>query len=494
MDDITGLADSEIRAGLRNETERLKDARDNRRFADEAFEEYPTRQEHTRHARIDYRRTSSIMKRVIQVLTANLYKANPTRQLSASPEATAWLERAYARNAMLPKWQEVDRLTHIGDLAAFQFAGDVDPDVPVRIHVWGADQLVWWLDPEDQTRVLGVATLDAFDNQRRLTLWTAEEKRVYLTSKSQGPTQTAGGTAYRLADAIANPYRDEDGAGVLPFSFAHYKFPATDFHQPGPGNALRRLNDYVNFDIDEVADAKRYMARPIGIASGVAPTWAPPAQIRPGMFLNLSDGGAPDAMGNGPEGSLSYLESSPGWIGESWDDLNRYIDHSLECHGVPPGTIRMSADAASGIALMAEQAPILARAESRRVPFAFYEADAARTCLRVAAAHLRESGADARLLDVALDDLSLSLRWPPLYVLLPGAERDASDEWRVQMGIASRIGLLMEREDLTRDQAVERLRQIAADAALATALGIAPAPAGAPPVQPETTADLDPGA
>jgi hypothetical protein len=490
MDPITEAADDEIRAGLRNETGRLKDARDNRRFADECFEEYPTRVEHSRHSRIDYRRTSSIMKRVIEILTANLYKANPTRQLSASPEASAWLERVYLRNAMLPKWQEVDRLTHVGDVAAFQFAGDEDPDVPVKVHVWGADQLAWWLDPDDQTRPVGVATLDAFDNQRRLTLWTEEERRVYLTSKSQGPTQTAGGTAYQLRQAGLNPYRDEDGRGVLPFSFAHYKFPATDFHQPGPGNALRRLNDYCNFDLDDIGDGKRYNSKPIGIASGVSPTWAPPAQIRPGMFLNLSEERVGDEMGNGPGGTLSYLEVDTSWIVANWDDLNRYIDHSLECHGVPPGTIRMSADAASGIAIMAEQAPILSRAESRRVPFAFYEQDAARTCLRVAAAHLRASGVDAGLLEAALDDLALSLRWPPLYVMLPGAERDASDEWRVAMGLASKIGLLMEREDLSREQAIERLRQIAADNAELEQLGLDPLPPGAVPAQPEPSAQL----
>ncbi len=111
-----------------------------------------------------------------------------------------------------------------------------------------------------------------------------------------------------------NPYRTAEGEGFLPFSFVHYKFPATDFHASGPGRRPARLNDYCNYDLDDIGDGKRYLSKPIGVARGVSPLWTPPAEIRPGIFLNLSEDQAGDQMGNGPEGNLEYLTASPGWI------------------------------------------------------------------------------------------------------------------------------------------------------------------------------------
>lgn len=474
--DILQDIHSEIRAGLENERDRLRDAHDNRRFADGCFEEYPTRPENSPHQRLDYRRTSMIMQRIIDVLTAHLYKASPTRQVDGNPLATEWLERVYRRNAMLPMWQEADRLSHVGDFCAFQFAGDEDPQAPVKVHLWGADQLCVWLDPDDQKRPLAVATLDRVDARRRLTLWSAEEKSIFMTKKVS-PNQTAGGTSYELVDQIENPYRKPDGEGVIPFSFVHYKFPATDFYTRGPGNHLRGVNEYCNFDLDDIGDGKRYLSKPIGVAEGVDEGWSPPSAVRPGMFINL-DTNTLDSMGNAVKPSLTYLTADSSWLGANWSDLNSYIDHSLEMAGVPPGTIRLSASASSGIQIVAEQLPLLALAEKRRTPFAFYESEAARIAILVGASHRRNNAATDLTLEAASHDFSLSLGWPNLFVPLPGPERNNDFDWLLEHGLTDKVEILMTREGITEDQAYERLQKVAERNKKLEAMGIEPNSSG----------------
>lgn len=483
---------SEIESGLKNESSRLQDSRDNRRFADGHFEEYPTRVENASGERADYRRTTRLFGRIADVLTQHLYKRPPTRTIANHPQATEWLRRLYRRRAVDAKWAEADRLTVIGDVAALQFAGSDDPASPLLCHLWPADQLVVWTDPDDPTEAEAVATLDFYDASRRLTLWTEETRATFVTPK-QGATQTQGGTAWRLVREEPNPYRTADGSeGLLPFAFAHFRFPTTDFWQGGPGNGLRRFNDHVNYRLDSSGDALRFSRFPIGVASGTDPSWTPPTQVKPGMFLRLP-GDPGDAAGNGQtQANLSYLTPPLGWVESDWMDLNSYIDRCLEDEGIPPGTIRLSNQATSGVQLIVEQAPLLAWAEARRVPFGRYEERAAKTAIAVAASHLRNNGRpDAMLEAAAADpDFALGMHWAPLYVQLPGPERDRTDEWRLEMGFASKLQLLMEREDLTREQALEQLRQVQADNAELLTLGVEP---GKPlPILPPPLAGNDP--
>jgi hypothetical protein len=57
------------------------------------------------------------------------------------------------------------------------------------------------------------------------------------------------------------------------------------------------------------------------------------------------------------------------------------------------------------------------------------------------------------------------LNWPSLYPRIPGQDADASDQFRLDHGLVSRTMLLMERETLTREEAEEKLAQIADDLA-----------------------------
>jgi hypothetical protein len=493
--------DDNIRGGFSvAERDRLADAFWNLRFSQAQFLEWEAREsggDTTRTAadtwdhmstsgsgsgeRPDYdvpstHRSTPLFRRVMHVMTANLYKAPLGRRL-ATPESTDWLNRVYQANAMSAKWQRADQLTFVGGFSAFQFAGHDDEQRPLRIHLWGPEQCVVYCDPDDQTEAAAVAVIDLYDGQRRLTLWT-EETVAYYATKKGGPYPADGSTAWTFQRKKDNPYRmpksaADQGRGILPFAFAHFNFPVQEFDTTGPGNNLRELNDAVNFGLNDLGDGIRYLAKPIGLAEGVDESWSPPAKILPGMFLNLPASSV-NAAGDGPVPTLRFVSPDLGFVDVVWNDLNKFIDHSLEMHGVPPSTIRMSLNAQSGVAILAEQSPLLTWAESRRRPFAHYEERAALVALQVGAAHLRNNNRDAGELEEVLGDPRLALTWPRMYVQLPGPEQRLEDDYRIQRGYSSKLSLLMEREDLTEDQAFERLEQVRKQNERLAAAGIDP--------------------
>ena len=122
------------------------------------------------------------MRRIVHVLTANLYKSSPTRQIAGEPAATELLERIYRRNAMLPMWQAADKLAHVGDLC--RSSSPARPTTPARC---GSTSRAPSSSSGGSTRrthrPMAVGTLDYRDNRRHLTLWTAESLRVYATDK-----------------------------------------------------------------------------------------------------------------------------------------------------------------------------------------------------------------------------------------------------------------------------------------------------------------------
>ena len=61
---------------------------------------------------------------------------------------------------------------------------------------------------------------------------------------------------------------------------------------------------------------------------------------------------------------------------------------------------------------------------------------------------------------------------------MPGPDRERADEWEMQVGIKSRIQVCMERYGLSRDSAIEHIKQVADDEA---ALKAAAAPRATPP-------------
>jgi hypothetical protein len=466
--------EKEIEAGLPNQIGRMRDAYDCLRYSMARFEEYPTRHKDMRYRSPSVRRTTRIFGRIVDILCMHLYKRQPVRKL-ADPVLSEWLETVYRRNYIWAKMRRLEQLTLIGGFAAIQLAGSTDPAVPIDMQVWGADQMAYWCHPDTPTKIDALATVDFYDNQRRLKLWTREEIVLYVTTK--GLIHPAfGSSAFKFRERKPNPYRNREGEGIIPFAFAHWTFPVQDFETNSPGINLKELNQGVNERLDNLGDSIYFNCRPIGVAQGVDDGWAPPAEIRPGDFLKLPADNV-DLGGNGPVPTLSYLMPDLSYVTVDWEDQAQFLDHTLEMWGIPPSLFRMNQSAVrSGAALITEQLPIMGWVEGRQPDWSFYEEDLAKRAIEVAESHLMNVGLtqDADILQAALDDWSFSLRWPTLFIQLPGPDRDRNDDWRLQHSQVSLIGILQERQDLTEQEALEFLQKVAQQNAQIAGLGIDP--------------------
>lgn len=413
------------------------------------------------------RRESRIMRRVVEVLSGLLYKDGPTRQLGGAKAASAWLERIYSEHAVDALLQEADALALVNEVAAIEVYGAVGEESlesPLGFNVWGADSLLVWLDPDNCRRPGAVGVLDEFDESRRLRLWTRDELRTYQTGKA-GLGRTAGGTAYRRSARRANPY------GILPFAFVHANYPARHFWSNGPGEYLRKLNYHINYRLSKIADDVIHN-RPIGVLRGTAAGWNFPSDRVAGEFTAIPTGA--DAAGAGPETRAEYIVCDLGYLGEDLKALQADLEHSLQMIGVPGSAIRMEqSGVASGVALVVEQIPLVEWAERRQRPFARYERQLARVTLTVASAHAESNaaagygdvgellGIDPAELRAALEDLRFNCRYPDLRAPMPGPQRDAADQFRLDSGLTCRVELLRERERLTEAEAKAKFRRIA---------------------------------
>src|SRR5208282_2415932 len=123
-------------------------------------------------------------------------------------------------------------------------------------------------------------------------------------------------------------------------------------------------------------------------------------------------------------------------------------------------------DATSGIALIIKSAPLLTRARQRRPIYQLAEMCLARKILTAAGNHYRQ----ADLVSQA-KTLELLLAWSEPRIPIPGPDRDQSDEWEMPVFIKSRVTVCMERYGLTRDQAVEHIKQVTEDETEAQEIG-----------------------
>jgi hypothetical protein len=457
--------DSEVKSGLENERERLNCAGKNADFFRGHFKAYATRPPDMTWEGARYKRESRIMEWLVSTLAGDLYAHGPARSIADHPEAAEWLNRVYKGSGIDALLQSADEWAAVGEVAAIQVIATEDPLRPVKHMLWPAHQMVCWEDPDDPLCPYAVAVIDRYDKQTRCRLWTAETKSTYLTDKLS-PFQTAGGTAFKLVETIDNPF------GLVPFAFVHYHYPTTEFWSGGPGDSFRELNDYVNFALTEVGDSLRYCSKPITIAKNVRAGWKPRTPVRPGDIWDVPSEGI-DVDGNGAEPSLDPLQWDLGFVGEYWGDIQSYLDHSMQCADVPPAAFRMIQDSArSGLSIVGERLPLVQRAERRQRPAGFYERDLARVTMAVGSAHLGANAVELRheglrvsaslLLECAADP-DLTLKWPSMKPKLSGPEADQSDTWKLENGLKSRTQILMEREDLTREEAEAHLVQVAKD-------------------------------
>jgi hypothetical protein len=397
--------------------------------------------------------TSSMTKRAIEVLGDHLYASGPSRKIEDSPAADEWLERAYADNHVDALWQNADKLSTLNGTAALQVAATGDPDRPIKVHLWERSEFEVWAEPGDPLKPFAVVVIDRLDEQTTYTIYTRLEVLVYRTKKL-ALGQTAGG---RVATFVPRESYAH-GYGVLPFAWAHDELPVRTFVGSGIGTSLRRANHAIDEALSDLANAIRFYGRPLGFTRNVAKDWRP--VIRPGSFNDLP-GRERTAGGPGTsEPEAFYLQAALDIAGIN-GAIVAYANSTFEEKGVPLSAVRLEqTGVVSGIAIVAEQAPLLTRAKKRQRPYGVYEHDLARVCLNVGGSYY-----DSPELAAAAADVHMTLTWAEPRIPIPGPDRDLEDQSELEMGLTSTVQILQRRRGLTREQAIGALEQIATDQA-----------------------------
>lgn len=468
----------EVEAGLPNEQGRLAEAIVNADYLAGDNEKYiPSRPAENW---IDFanrtKRTSQITRRVVEVLCDHLYNPGPSRTLAGSPEADAWLAQVYGDNHINALLYEADTASTLNHVSMIQVAATGDAARPITLTHWDSSQYAVYLDPDDCRRVQAVVTIDRYDEQTRYTLWTDDQLKVFTTQKL-GPGQTSGGRTARLESVEPNEY------GFLPFAFFHYSLPCREFWTASPGTAIRKMNASVDIRLSALEEAASKHLNPVGIAINVDEAFRP--ILRPGDFLRLPAAEVGSIANPVPVPDLKFLQAVLDFGGQ-WSDLNNFIDHSLECFGVPASAIRLEqSSSASGIRIIAEQAPLLSRARRRQPLWSQAETRLASVVLAVGAYSTGRTD-----LAAAASDPHLDLSWPEPRIPIPDQVADLLDQWELDHGLTSEIELLAKRRGFTRDQALAHLKRIAADKAELTSLGLTPTPPATPAVPTDATGPL----
>lgn len=399
------------------------------------------------------KRSLPLTRRVINVLTSKLYAPGPSRRIADDDGATKWLDGVYDQAGVNGLLQQADRMAHLNGMAAVQVAATGDPDRPLALQLWsGWHEIALFEAPGRANEVAACVTIDCWDETTRYTLWTPTEYRAYESRKLK-PGQTSGGRAATFLpdESGPNPY------GCLPFAFVWFERPTGGVdEQEGLGPFLANLNATIDVEMSDMAQAVQKYHAPLLLAYDCSIEWSPVAV--PGKPLRVV--GDPTDFDKPPAPRLEYLQAKLD-VGGGWENIRQVIDSQLEALGVPLTAYRMdSRTLPSGAALIAEQKPLTDYATGRRSLCRDWEASLARVCLTAAGAYYGRA-------DLAAAGLGgrLQLAWPPPSIDLPSADRDEQDRSSLELGMESRVMIAMRRFGLSREQALEHLRQAAEDEA-----------------------------
>lgn len=394
-------------------------------------------------------RQSWLMRQVVAIQSRDLYRQSPTRIVPDNDEATEWLAKVYKQNAMWAKFPEADRLSTVTDVAWFQIAATGDLDNPLRINLYASNQIAATEDKLDPTQPGSVTVIssekDNDDVLWKFTEWTDGWIEVYTIKGSAG-SPFSSVEEPKVIKSEPNPY------GVIPFARVHNQYPTTGLWTSSPGTYLYKVNKYLNWRLSQVANLIRSNP-PMKVISNADAAWTPPQPLQPQDFLQVPGAGP----GNQKDGVFKYEQANLSFVASEWEDLQNYIDHTLECLGIPPAAYRqVQTSAKSGAALMVEQISLIETAKARQMPFSHYEECLAKLCFTVFQEYYGTPLVD-------LKDFSLTVKWPSMWPDLPGPERDRADQWDLDNDLISLIGLLIKRDHLTEEEAIAHLEKVAED-------------------------------
>ena len=485
--------DNEIRTGLKNERDRMDKARVARDYFEGNFAPYMTEYGRLLGIRDEApnRRSIPYVRAIINALTRRLYMADPKREITGHPEVTEYLQALYSKGRLTPKIKASIKYAGLGGACAIQVELNMPKDdgemqatlaglrPAVNFRVWAPDEFAVWCSPDEPLTPYAVAIRDLYDNQTRWRLWTPEKFAVYSTpQKWDGSPNTAG---TRVFERIS----DEDNfLGLVPFAFTWWDEPTKDFWTWCPGPELVAVNEQANARLSKIADDTIF-TRPITYSQGVAESWRPPDRYQAGTILKLAtmietvgDAGIPASIET-TMADLSYLEADRA-------ELEAHLELQGEMHGVPKEQWRLNGKtAASGVAIISEQLPIIEACEERQQLMESTEKDLAVLTLMVVSRWLGDQPQAAGIvakINAAIKSFDMAIQWAPMTKNRPGPDFDASQQFEIVNGMVSEIQAWQARTGATRDEAIRHFEQMAEDRQIIQSLMPQPEPVLADPM------------
>jgi hypothetical protein len=162
------------------------------------------------------------------------------------------------------------------------------------------------------------------------------------------------------------------------------------------------------------------------------------------------------------------------------------IPVSIVAEGDGQGGARM----ASGVSIAAQDADLVTYAKRRQPLFELHETKLAQLVCRIGACPVAGLGGLAPALSAVADDPSLRVAWSEVSIDLPGPDRDNADTFELSYGLTDPIELLMRRQGLTEEEAIEQYRAIQRRKAIAAVLQADPN-AAVPSAPDDQTSQLD---
>lgn len=421
---------------------------------------------------------SRMTRRVVETLTSMLYQPGPERK-AASPDDDAILQLVAESNALNTLMQRADQAATLNGWAAVQAVGTGQPEDPIRLYLFGPDELAVFPRSDDPLEVWAVVTKTIVPGSQpttkrvRYEAWSDVEYCRYET-KDFDPTQTQNREAWSrearpVAPATMHPY------GRLPFAFCFHRFPVNQFGGEGIGDALREANQEVDRMLSDMAQLLEAYNRPQGFSRNVADSWR--YSDRVGRFTKLPPAST-DLVEAGMMPELFYLQPEVN-VESTWSHITEFMNLTFQDMNVPLSAVRAQAtsDAKSGVAILAEHAPLVGYTKARQVQWTRYERDICGMILDVyrsfyfgetttpAPAAVDGLGPDSAGGETAPGSVPIDITWPEPALPLSSADQVNADAADLQAGLATKVQVIARRYGLTRTQAIKRLEMMAEDEA-----------------------------
>jgi len=456
--------DSEIRNGLKNEKVRLSNAWKNRQWFEGNIKPFLSAMAMELGLREGTVRTTNIMKSWIDILTKYLYAGGPERSVPDNPELSEYLAKAYAASNFDSVMTQACQYAIVSGVAAIQIEineAETDEETtsfltmarPAVSHrVWPADQFVVWVHPDKPLLPWCVAIIDFYDNRRRLRAWTSEKFVTYETKKYNADNPWDG-NSYNLVS------EEKNFLGVVPFAFVWHEQPTSEFWTSSPGDSMQMFQEALTARLWKQNDDILYQ-RPILQGRNLRSDVKIPDKYQAGDLIRMAP--VMDQLGDGPEPTIEYAYCDLSYLQLDREQLEYDMTMYADSIGIPEAAWRLKGQsAASGVAIVSEQLPVIEAAERRQLVLQRYERDVAMVTLVVANAYL----GGVPMIDTAMgEDFDLAINWGNVVKSRPGSENDQHLQFLLINGLESKAGVLADLHGITLDQAREKLAQIQQDA------------------------------